>query len=126
MPATLGYGDARMSDDQQIPELEPQSTEFDVGDRKHVEKKNRKVKLTENQANIAIRGVMGCPEGRAFFWWMLEECHVHHNGFNTNGLTMAFNLGERNIGLKFEARLAEVCPDEFALMMTEARRKQDA
>ncbi len=113
--------------DENAPQLEQQQPEtFDVGNPEHVEKKKRRVKLNGNGANSAIRGIMGMPEGRAFFWWLLEECHVHGNSFHQNGLTMAFNEGERNIGLKIEARLAEVCPDDFARMMTEAREKPDA
>ncbi len=113
-----------MSDENQI---EPQKTEaFDAGNSEHVEKKKKRVKLNENGANSAIRGVMSMPEGRAFFWWMLTECHVHGNSFHQNGLTMAFNEGERNIGLKIEARLAEQCPEDFARMMIEAREKPDA
>lgn len=115
-----------MSDEQTQPQTEEVVTTFDVGNAEHVEKKKHRVKVGEHGANSAIRGIMSMPEGRAFFWWLLEQCHVHGNSFHQNGLTMAFNEGERNIGLKIEARLAEVTPKEFALMMIEAREKADA
>lgn len=115
-----------MSDENQTPELQQVAEAFNVGDERHVEKKKRRVKINDNAANSAIRGVMSVPEGRAFFWWLLEECRVHHSSFNTNGLTMAFMEGQRNVGLKLESRLVEACADDFMQMHKEAREKPDA
>lgn len=109
----------------EVPEAQPLPRP-DAGASKDVRNKERRIQLSEANRISAIRGIMGEPEGRAFFWWLLGLCHVHHSSFNTNGLTMAFNEGARNVGLQLEAEIVRASEENFVLMMKEAKETQDA
>lgn len=116
-----------MSEEQNnVVPIEEAQARFDAGDEKSVRKKTRKVQLTEKQILSALDGIMGVPEGRAFFWWFLGLCRVHNTSFNQNGLTMAFNEGARNVGLQVEAMLVRASMEKFVMMQKEAiEREQD-
>jgi len=48
---------------------------------------------------------------------------VNRTSFNNSGSVMAFNEGQRNIGLMLQAEVLEANPDAYMTMLTEQRTK---
>lgn len=59
--------------------------------------------------------------GRRFVLRMLERAGVWQLSFDTNALKMAFNEGRRNEGLALTAKMLELCPENYRLMLTELK-----
>ena len=86
--------------------------------------KERKVKaaqLAVNQRDIEndVYNVMTTESGRRFVHQLLSECGVFRTSFNTNALAMAFNEGQRNIGLMIQSRVLRTCPSFYEQMIKE-------
>lgn len=68
-----------------------------------------------------IKWLMAHPAGRRLAVRVLERTGNRRTSFHTNGSTMAFNEGRRDVGLWFEGELLEVTPDAFLKMLKEFR-----
>lgn len=69
--------------------------------------------------DAAIKANISTPVGRRFLWWLLQIGKVNTQPFATNALLMGFNSGELNVGNQILARITEVAPDGYLLMMKE-------
>lgn len=69
-----------------------------------------------------LKWLMSNKRGRRFVYRLLERAGVWRLSFNTNALTMAFNEGTRNEGLRLLAQITEHCPDRNAEMLQEQKR----
>lgn len=63
--------------------------------------------------------LMGDRRGRRIVWRMLSEAGVFRSSFSPEALTIAFNEGRRDSGLKLLAQTNELCPDLYTTMMKE-------
>jgi hypothetical protein len=70
-----------------------------------------------------IRWLMSRPRGRRIVWWLLGKCGVSRTSFNNSGSVMAFNEGQRNIGLMLQAEVLDASPEAYMTMLTEQRKK---
>ncbi len=70
-----------------------------------------------------VRWLMSSPRGRRLVWWLLSKCGVNRTSFNNSGSVMAFNEGQRNIGLLLQAEVIDASPDAFMTMLTEQRKR---
>lgn len=68
-----------------------------------------------------LKWVMSNKRGRRFMFRLLERAGVWRLSFNTNALTMAFNEGNRNEGLRLQALVTLHCPERFAEMLKESK-----
>ena len=68
-----------------------------------------------------IRALMKLAAGRRVVWRLLEYAGVWRSVFNPEPLRMAFAEGQRNLGLQLLGWVMDECPDEYDLMMREAR-----
>ena len=68
-----------------------------------------------------IRALMKLAAGRRVVWRLLEYAGVWRSVFNPEPLRMAFAEGQRNLGLQLLGWVMDECPDEYELMMREAR-----
>jgi hypothetical protein len=68
---------------------------------------------------LKLRLFLADPVGREYFYDLLASCHVYSTSFGTNALMMAFNEGERNVGLRLGADLTEAAPDLYLQMLKE-------
>lgn len=66
-----------------------------------------------------MKWLMSNKRGRRFVSRLLEQAGVWRISFNTNALTMAFNEGARNGGLRLVSQLLTHCPDHYASMLKE-------
>lgn len=70
-----------------------------------------------------IKWLMSSPRGRRIAWWLLEKAGVSRTSFNNSGSVMAFNEGQRNIGLMVQAQIVELAPEAYMTMLEEQRKK---
>jgi hypothetical protein len=84
-----------------------------------------RVKATEGQIeHLDVQKVMSTPEGRREYWRILKQCGVSMTSFSGEApLTMAFNEGQRNVGLFLEARLVKHAMPLYIQMRDEAARE---
>lgn len=69
---------------------------------------------------------LGTPEGRSYFYWLLEICHIGHQPYNGNALDTAFRCGELNVGQLVQSHLISVSPDSFLKMLKEKEEERKA
>lgn len=70
-----------------------------------------------------VRWMMSSPRGRRIVWWLLGKCGVSRTSFNNSGSVMAFNEGQRNIGLMLQGEVLDASPDAYMTMLQEHRKK---
>ena len=68
-----------------------------------------------------LKWLMSNKRGRRFIVRQLECAGVWRLSFNTNALTMAFNEGTRNEGLRLLAQITTHCPDRYMEMLKESK-----
>lgn len=68
-----------------------------------------------------LKWLMSNKRGRRFVFRLLERAGVWRISFNTNALTMAFNEGMRNDGLRLLAQLNEHCQARYTDMIKESK-----
>lgn len=72
-----------------------------------------------------LKNIMSNKRGRRFVHGILEGAGVFRSSFHTNALTMAFNEGARNEGLKLVDEISEHCPDMWMQMQKEQKETPD-
>lgn len=63
--------------------------------------------------------VMSDPAGREYLYDLLASLHIYSTSFSTDPLIMAFNEGQRNVGIRLTADLVEAAPDMYLQMLKE-------
>lgn len=96
---------------------------------KNERRRFNRLKQVERERRLRIdefvKASMGLPQGREFFWWLLELTRIGRNPFTGNALSTAFNSGELNVGQQIQSHLMEVAPADYLKMLTERQEKQD-
>lgn len=99
--------------------------------RQKVEKPSDRSKRKRNRELNDIRSVLNTPEGRRFYWRILEQGQIFKDGFvaGDNGYGSTRNLGTRKVGLWALSELMEARPDAFTKMQrehaSEAKREEN-
>lgn len=81
--------------------------------------REQRAKLAAQIESEDIKWLMSSKRGRRIVWRLLERAGVYRTSFNTNALTMAFNEGVRNEGLRLVAQLNTSCPGHYTTMLAE-------
>lgn len=68
-----------------------------------------------------LRVVLGFKQGRRFVRRLLEESGNYRTSFSTEAMIMAFNEGQRNIGLWTIGEIHQASPTAYDLMQREYR-----
>jgi len=71
-----------------------------------------------------IKWLMSSPRGRRLSWWILEKAGVNRTSFSNSGSVMAFNEGQRNMGLMLQAEIIGLAPERYMEMLTESGSKK--
>lgn len=96
---------------------------FDAGDPEAVRERNRDLRIAEKNRKDMIAAIMGLPQGRIYFYELLEFCGVGRNPFAANALVMSQQCGMLNVGQKIYADITSTVPDLYLLMMREIGEK---
>ncbi len=86
--------------------------------KQEIEARNKVERQIEQQD---LKWLMKCRQGRRIVWRLLERTGLYRTSFDPNPAMMAFNEGNRNLGLMLMAQLNEVCPERYTLMVQEQR-----
>lgn len=68
-----------------------------------------------------LKWLMSNKRGRRFVHRLLERAGVWRISFNTNALTMSFNEGMRNEGLRLLSQITEHTPKRYTEMLKESK-----
>jgi len=66
--------------------------------------------------------LLGDGRGRRIVWGLLEKAGVFRVSFSSDALQMAFNEGNRNLGLVIQAKMLEHAPRAYLEMLEETAR----
>lgn len=94
--------------------------------RKEGVKAREEDKTRQKKQALALKAVLDTRDGRAVIWQILSDTGIYRSSFDRDAAVMAFNEGQRNVGLRLLDRVMAVDIDAFKLMQDEAheRRKQ--
>ena len=68
-----------------------------------------------------LKWIMENRRGRRFVWRLLSKAGIYRSSFTGNSTTF-FQEGMRNIGLMIVHDIHEVCPDQYSVMVKEAKK----
>lgn len=114
-----------MTDETAAPVERVDPPPYDGGDPAQVKTKRQRAKRAEDRRLAALRGLMSIPEGRWLMRWHFELCHIHATSMRVDPYQTAFNEGMRNVGLAWLSDIIRVAPDEYLLMMKEAKAPEE-
>ena len=80
-----------------------------------------KVRLAEQVEVEDTKWMMSSKRGRRIQHRLLDKAGIFRSSFNTNSMTMAFQEGCKNEGLRVLALIHEAAPDMYAVMLKEAK-----
>lgn len=78
----------------------------------------------EENDRYVLEALLGTSKGRKWLHARLAEVGIGRQPFSSNALQMAFNCGELNSGQRLLARILEVAPDKYTLMIQEVNDEQ--
>ena len=80
-----------------------------------------RARLREKVESDDLKWLMADRRGRRFVYGILQRSGVFRLSFHTNALTMAFNEGHRDEGLRLIANLGVHCPGQYHQMLKEGQ-----
>jgi hypothetical protein len=72
-----------------------------------------------------LKWLMSSPRGRRIVWRLLDLAGPFRMSFNTNAMQMAFNEGNRNLGLRLFNEVMTLCPELYPVMVKEQQNDRD-
>jgi len=97
-------------------------------DEKQDQVRFNKLKAVEKEKKLRldqfVSKSMATPEGREYFYWLLEICHLHRNPFTSNALSTSFQCGELNVGQQVQAHVVEIAPANWLQMLQSKYEEQ--
>lgn len=76
-------------------------------------------KLAKDTEESDFKWLMGSKRGRRIVWRSLDRAGVFRLSFNVDSMTMAFNEGTRNEGLRILMQIHTLCPELYHVMVKE-------
>lgn len=86
---------------------------------KQVKAAGKKEKTEDIQKIKDLKDVLEIRSGRNFIWKILINCHIFSTTFNPDTQQMAFNEGQRNVGLRLLADINKHSPKAYLKMLEE-------
>lgn len=81
--------------------------------------KDARAKVDRDSEEGDLKWLMNSKRGRRIVWRQLDRAGVFRLSFNTNALSMAFNEGGRNDGLRTIGMIHALCPELYSTMIKE-------
>ena len=92
---------------------------FDPNDPASVAERQKAIDLRAIQNKRVIGDLLGTPSGRNWMYSVLMRTHFLSTSFTSDPQTMAFQEGERNIGLVLWTQIEAAAPELVSLMLSE-------
>lgn len=96
-----------------------------IGEKDEVTSRNKRAKKAQLEQDAAISALMQHPQTRSWMYQLLSWCGMYQSSFDRSALSMAFNEGARNVGLRVTSEIMRVCPDSYVQMIREAEAQKD-
>ena len=71
---------------------------MNIGDEDQVARSERYAKDLRKQELDDIRTVLSNASGKRLLWRLMERCHTFNTVYNPEGIKMAYNAGQQDIG----------------------------
>lgn len=92
---------------------------YDASNRKDIRRAEKAARQAEISRVEYLQAAMSVPQGRAWFYELLEFCHIFNDPFTGDALAEAYRKGERNVGLRLFSDIIAHCPDDYIKMVKE-------
>lgn len=113
-----------MADLEDVPVL-PTEDDYDTSNPVEVNKARKKSSRTRADRLKFVEAAMTMPQGRAWFYDLINFCHVFNTTFDEDPYRHAFRTGEANIGLRILSDIQETSPQNYVLMVSENKSKKE-
>jgi len=100
-----------------------QEVQYDTSDQEQVQKAKKRTARTRADRLEFVRAAMLHEQGRAWFYDILLKCKVISSPFTDDPYRTAFKCGEQNIGLQIMMDIQDAAPEQYLIMVREARGK---
>lgn len=98
---------------------------YDSSDKASVNAARKKAARLERERLEFTKSIMETPQGRAWMLDLLSACKIMGNPVVQGDTHFTYyHLGEQNIGKKLMQDIDNAAPEEYILMMKEAREKK--
>ena len=97
---------------------------YNASNRKDIREAEKAARQAELARITYLQAAMSTQQGRAWFYDLLEFCHLFNDPFTGQALHEAYLKGERNVGLRIFADIVAHCPDSYLQMMREANARR--
>lgn len=95
--------------------------QFDTGDQRQVQRREKKAKLRRQRYDSDFRWLMGDERGRRLMWNWLSAARIYETSMAPTAEGTAFNEGRRNAGLTLMADIQRIVPAMYFPMVREAQ-----
>lgn len=97
-------------------------------DEKAEKKLNKKLADRERQRQLRrdefVKAACTTPEGREYFYWLMEITRVNSNPFTGNALSTMFGCGELEVGRVVREHLVKITPKGYLHILTEKQEEE--
>lgn len=105
---------------EQLPE-----NVFDASDPKQVNEARIRAGRAKTKRLRALEAIMELKETRRWMNDILVACHIFEPSFREGSSDgTAFREGERNIGNRLLSDIMEACPEQYLVMLKEAKENE--
>lgn len=77
-------------------------------------------RIRRQKLSNSLKAVLSTRDGRVILWQLLSDTGIYRSSFDRDLAVMAFNEGQRNVGLKLLNRIMAVDAEAYRLMQDEA------
>ncbi len=114
-----------MADNAAIAEAEMLAEKgYDASDPEQVNQARKKAGRKKKEELDFVSAIMSVPQGRAWMYGLLAACKVFGSPIVQGDPYFTYhNIGEQNIGKKLLQEINDAAPDEYIMMMREAKEK---
>lgn len=98
-------------------------------DEKLEKKRNKKLADRERNRQLKrddfIRAALTTPEGREYFYWLLEITHAEGQPFSGNALGTSFNCGQLEVGRQIKYHLITTHHEGYFNILREKQKEAE-
>jgi hypothetical protein len=94
-------------------------------DEAQVKRAGNVEKFRLDEASEDLRFVMSTPRGRRFMHSLLGKSGLLKRAFSENAIAMSRAEGRREIGIELMEAIDEACPEQYFVMMKEAKKEEE-
>lgn len=105
------------------PSYDPTDLRGQQEDKRDAEARKR---LAREREVADFKWLMSSSRGRRIVWRLLGLTSVDRPSFDTNAMRMAFNEGNRNLGLHLLNEVMALVPELYPVMMKEQKDERDS